>query len=211
MYTVAFHAFIEHSFKFVTLYFVDFHVFHRFDSLLNYTFRSGCSGRDTCFSAPLEHFRGKFRGGLNLEAPGADGAYQLGQVPGVGTVPAAYYDKGVCFGSQLCRGILPLSGGQADCPFHPVFTGPRGLQRLQYFLKFRQLKRGLDDDAIFGNKRHFANIFFAFKYYTIFSCKCQYAFYFRMIFFSYDYGQVTILKSLPRLVLAHFYIGTGGI
>ena len=52
MHAIVFHTGIKHRLEFVTLYFVDFHVFHRFDSLLNYTFRSGCSGRDTYFSAP---------------------------------------------------------------------------------------------------------------------------------------------------------------
>ena len=211
MHAVIFHACIEHCFKFVTLCFVDFHVFHRHDSLLNYTTRSGCSGRNTNFPAPLEHFRRKFPGGFNLIAPGADGAYQLGQVPGVGTVPAAYHDKGIYLSSQFSRSILPLFGRQTDRPLHPVFTGPCSLQRLQYFLKFRQFKRGLDDDAIFGNKGHFANIFFRFYNNTIFSGKCQYAFYFRMIFFSDDNGQVTLFKCPFCLVLAHFYVWAGGI
>ena len=132
-------------------------------------------------------------------------------MPGVGTVPAAYHDKGIYLGSQLSRSILPLFGRQTDRPLHPVFAGPCSLQRLQYFLKFRQFKRGLDDDAIFGNKGHFANIFFRFYNNTIFSGKCQYAFYFRMIFFSDDNGQVTFLKCLLCLALARFYIRTGGI
>ena len=70
--------------------------------------------------------------------------------------------KGEHYDGQLCCGILPLPGSQADRPLHPVFTGSCSLQCLQYFLKFRQFKGCLDDDAIFGNKGHFTNIFFAF-------------------------------------------------